>query len=115
MTRRWLKLVFLVSVAVMLLAAVTGLTYALAEQDFGPRSIGAVTVGLGALLIALSAMAVDLMTRKFHPETRFFSWSDVDRLRALARTTPDDEVRAWALSLSERIAVVLPGRAQPLL
>lgn len=107
---RLLKALFLVSVAIMLLAALTGLVWALIEQEFGYRSLTALTVGVGALLIALSALAIEMMTRKFHPETELFLWSDVDKLRQVAREAADAETRAWALSLSERIAVVLPGR-----
>ena len=107
---RILKLVFIGSVSIMLLAALTGLGYALVEQEFGPRSLAALTVGVGAVLIALAALLADVMTRKFHPETSLFLWSDVDQLRALARATADENTRAWALSLSDRIAVVLPGR-----
>lgn len=107
---RLLKLVFLVSVGIMLLAALAGLALAFIEQEFGARSIAALTVGVGAVLIAVAALAADVMTRKFHPETSLFLWSDVDQLRVLARQATDEETRAWALSLSDRIAVVLPGR-----
>ena len=107
---RILKLVFIGSVSIMLLAALAGLGYAFIEQEFGAHSLAALTVGVGAVLIAGAALAADVMTRKFHPETSLFLWSDVDQLRALARATPDEDTRAWALSLSDRIAVVLPGR-----
>lgn len=107
---RVLKLLFVVSVALMLIAALAGLFYALLDHDFGARSLAALTVGLGALLIALTAVGVEVMNRKLHPESGLFLWTDVDRLREIARSVTDAEVRAWALSLSDRIAVVLPGR-----
>ncbi|HET9440429.1 MAG TPA: hypothetical protein VFO52_09670 [Longimicrobiales bacterium] len=107
---RILKAVFVASVTIMLVSALVGLTYALLEREFGPRSLMALTVGLGAVLIAVTVLVVEVLTRKFHPETALFLWSDVDQLRALARSAPDPETRSWALSLSDRIAVVLPGR-----
>ena len=106
------RIVIVVAVIVMLVAAVTGLVYALVEQEFGRRSLEAMTVGLGALFIALAGLAIEKMNRRFHPESSLFVWSDVDNLRTIARHAPDDETRDWALSLSERIAVVLPGREQ---
>lgn len=106
------RIVIVVAVIVMLVAAVTGLVYALIEQEFGWNSLTALTIGLGALLIALAGLAIEKMNRRFHPESSLFVYSDVDNLRAVARHAPDEETRAWALSLSERIAVVLPGRQQ---
>lgn len=107
---RLLKSVFVGSVTLMLVAALVGLVYALIDEEFGRRSLVALTTGLGALLIAVAVLLVESMNRKYHPETGLFLWSDVDQLRALARNAPDEETRAWALSLSDRIAVVLPGR-----
>ena len=110
MTVKWQKLVFVGSVVIMLIAAVTGLVYALIDREFGPRSLGALTTGLGALLIAASSLLVERLNRRFHPESGLFLWTDVDKLRSLARETKDTETREWALSLGERIAVVLPRR-----
>ena len=116
MIERWpfrsrvLKLVFVVSVALMLIAALVGLSYALVEREFGSWSIAALTTGLGALLIALTAAVMEVVTRKLHPESGLFLWSDVDRLRELAHDAQDAEMRAWALSLGQRISVVLPRR-----
>lgn len=109
---QWQKLVVITSVVIMLGAAVAGLFYALVEREFGPRSLGALTTGIGALLIAMSVLVTDRMSRKFHPESALFLWTDVDKLRELARGVSDDETRAWALSLSERIAMVLPKRRE---
>jgi hypothetical protein len=108
---RVLKLVFVVSVALMLIAALVGLSYALIEREFGSRSIAALTTGLGALLIALTAAVMEVVTRKLHPESGLFLWSDVDQLRELAQDARDAETRAWALSLGQRISVVLPRRS----
>ena len=110
MTLKRQKIVFVASIIIMMAAAVTGLVYALIDREFGPRSLGALTTGLGAFLIAASAFLVERMNRRFHPESALFLWGDVDRLRVLARETADSELREWALSLSERIAVVLPRR-----
>jgi hypothetical protein len=106
------RIVIVVAVVVMLGSAVTGLVYALIEREIGWNSLTALTVGFGALLIALAGLVVEKMNRRFHPESNLFFWSDVDSLRAVARNATDDETREWALSLSERIAVVLPGREQ---
>jgi hypothetical protein len=111
---RVLKLVFVVSVALMLIAALVGLSYALIEREFGSRSIAALTTGLGALLIALTAAVMEVVTRKLHPESGLFLWSDVDKLRELAQDARDAETRAWALSLGQRISVVLPRRSASL-
>lgn len=108
---RVLKLVFVASVALMLIAALVGLSYALVEREFGSRSIVALTTGLGALLIALTAAVMEVVTRKLHPESGLFLWSDVDKLRELAVDAQDAETRAWALSLGQRISVVLPRRS----
>ena len=104
------RIVIVVAVAVMLASAVTGLVYALIDREIGWNSLTALTVGFGALFIALGGLAIEKMNRRFHPESSLFTWSDVDNLRAVARVATDDETRDWALSLSERIAVVLPGR-----
>jgi hypothetical protein len=109
---RWQKLVVVASVLIMLFAAVAGLVYALLDREFGPRSLGALTTGLGALLIVIGVLVTERMSRKFHPESALFLWTDVDQLRNVARSATDDETRAWALSLSERIAVVLPKRTK---
>jgi hypothetical protein len=106
------RIVIVIAVAVMLASAVAGLVYALIEREIGWNSLTALTVGLGALLIAVAGLVVEKMNRRFHPESALFLWSDVDNLRAVARHASDDETREWALSLSERIAVVLPGREQ---
>lgn len=106
------RIVIVVAVIVMLGSAVTGLVYALIEREIGWNSLIALTVGIGALLIAVGGLIVEKMNRRFHPESNLFLWSDVDNLRRLSREATDDETRDWALSLSERIAVVLPGREQ---
>jgi hypothetical protein len=106
------RIVIVLAVIVMLVAAVYGLIYALIQQEFGRRSLEAMTVGLGALFIALGGLAIEKMNRRFHPESSLFLWSDVDNLRRVARETSDPERQAWALSLSERIVAVLPGRQQ---
>ena len=55
---------------------------------------------------------IELNSRKWHPESGLFTWSDVDNLRSLALIDDiDAETRQWARSLADRIAVVLPGRA----
>lgn len=107
---RLLKLLFVTSVALMLVAALLGLFYALLDREFGRRSLTALTMGLGALLIALTAAVMEVVTRKLHPESGLFLWSDVDKLREVARQADDAETRAWALSLGQRISVVLPRR-----
>jgi hypothetical protein len=106
------RIVIVVAVTVMLASAVTGLVYALIDREIGWNSLTALTVGFGALFIALGGLAIEKMNRRFHPESSLFTWSDVDNLRAVARAATDDETRDWALSLSQRIAVVLPGREQ---
>jgi hypothetical protein len=104
------KAIFVASVAIMLAAALVGLVFALIAGEFSPSSIGALTVGLGALLITAAIVLVELVSRKFHPESGLFTWADVDSLRELAAKTADAELRSWVLSLADRIAVVLPGR-----
>jgi hypothetical protein len=106
------RIVIVVAVTVMLASAVTGLVYALIDREIGWNSLTALTVGFGALFIALGGLAIEKLNRRFHPESSLFTWSDVDNLRAVARAATDDETRDWALSLGERIAVVLPGREQ---
>lgn len=111
---RLLKVVFGISVAIMLGAALTGLVLSLIAGEFNHSSLAALTVGLGALLICAALVLVETVTRKFHPETGLFSWSDVDNLRTLAVHSADDtETREWARSLADRIAIVLPGRSLP--
>ena len=107
---RWLKTGFVLAILIMMAAALFGLVSAFIARDFGPSSLAALTVGLGALLIAAAFLFIEFMTRKWHPETGLFHWSDVDQLRALGLAATDEETRAWALSLADRIAVVLPGR-----
>jgi hypothetical protein len=106
------RLVFWGSLFVMLGAALTGLFWAVIEREFGPGPLTMVTVGLGALLIALAFGLLEFTNPTFHPESHLFDWSDVDSLRTVSRQTDlDAETRDWARSLAERIAVVLPGRA----
>lgn len=105
------KALFVVCVALMLAAAVIGLVLALVAGEFSGPSIAALTVGLGALLIVAALVLVELTSRKWHPESGLFSWSDVDNLRRLAVRSVDLETSEWARSLADRIAIVLPGRA----
>jgi hypothetical protein len=107
---RLIKSLFVVSAAIMALAAVSGLVAAVVEGGFGPYSIAAVTVGLGALLIILGLVSADLVNRKFHPESALFRWTDVDILRGIAGSADDPAVREWARSMADRVAVVLPRR-----
>ena len=107
---RFMKSLFIVCATIMALAAVSGLVAAAVEGGFGPFSIAAVTVGLGALLIIIGLVSADLVNRKFHPESALFRWTDVDILRGLAGTADDPAVREWARSMAERVAVVLPRR-----
>jgi hypothetical protein len=108
---RLTKALFIISVALMLAGALVGLLSALIANEFNATSIAALTVGLGALLISGALVLVELVTRKWHPESGLFSWGDVDNLRQLALRAPvDAETREWARSLADRIAVVLPGR-----
>jgi cytochrome c biogenesis protein CcdA len=104
------KAVFVAAVAIMLVAALVGLVSALIAGEFSGQSIAALTVGLGALLIIAGIVLVELVSRKYHPESGLFTWSDVDNLRELAGRSSDAETRSWARSLADRIAVVLPGR-----
>jgi hypothetical protein len=105
-----MKTLFVASAGIMALAAVSGLVAAVVEGGFGSYSYAAATVGLGALLIIIGLVSVDLVNRKFHPESALFRWTDVDILRGLANTADDPAVRAWARSMAERVAVVLPRR-----
>jgi hypothetical protein len=105
-----MKGLFIASATIMVLAAVLGLIAALVEGGFGPYSVAAVTTGLGALLIIIGLVSIDLVNRKFHPESGLFHWTDVDILRGLANTADDPAVRDWAKSMAERVAVVLPRR-----
>lgn len=114
MNARVQRIVLMASITIMLVAALTGLVFALIEREFGERSLQALATGIGALLIAMSALLLERLNRRFHPESRLFLWSDVDQLRSVARETSDEDTRAWALSLSQRIAVVLPKRQTPL-
>ena len=111
MNARVQRFVLIASIGIMLIAALVGLVYALLEGEFGRHSLTALSTRAGALLIAASTLLLERLNRRFHPESRLFLWTDVDQLRALARSTSDEETRAWALSLSERIAVVLPRRS----
>lgn len=95
----------------MLGAAVVGLVATLIAGKITLVSLGALGAGIGALLIIAGLVVVELVSRKFHPESGLFTWSDVDTLRDLAiRNSDDPETREWAKSLADRIAVVLPGR-----
>jgi hypothetical protein len=106
-----MKSIFEVSVALMLVAAVTGLVLALIAGRFDFWSLTAMTVGLSALFIIVAIVLVELVSRKFHPESGLFTWSDVDNLRDLSsHPAIDVELRDWARSLAERVAIVLPGR-----
>ena len=107
---RLMKTLFVVSATIMAFAAIAGLVAAVVEGGFGSVSIASVTVGLGALLIIIGLVSVDLVNRKFHPESALFRWTDVDILRGLAGTADDPAVRDWARSMAERVAVVLPRR-----
>jgi hypothetical protein len=107
---RLMKTLFAVSAAIMGCAGVAGLVAAVIEGGFGPISIAAVTIGLGALLIIIGLVSADLVNRKFHPESALSRWTDVDILRELAGTADDPAIRDWARSMAERVAVVLPRR-----
>ena len=107
---RWLKAGFVLAIVIMMAAALFGLISALVAQDFGPSSLAALTIGFAALMIAVAFLIIEFMTRKWHPETGLFDWSDVDQLRTLGRSHADEATRSWALSLADRIAIVLPGR-----
>lgn len=107
------KALFVVSVAIMIAAAVVGLIAALITGKSSSSAIAALTVGLGALAIMAGMVVAELVSRKFHPESGLFTWDDVDALRELAiRSAHDAEVREWAKSLADRIAIVLPGRVR---
>lgn len=107
------KTAFAVAVGTMLASALVGLILALFAGEFNGASIGALTIGLGALLIVAGILVIDVVNRKFHPETGLFGWSDVDNLHELSRRNEiDAQTREWARSLAERIAIVLPGRAR---
>lgn len=105
------KAVFWASLLVMLIAAPVGMVARLTTREWGVVPQASLALGLGALLVALVFWLLELTNPMFHPESDLFSWDDVDELRKLARRTTDAEERAWARSLAERIAVVLPGRA----
>ena len=110
------RLVFWAAVVLMLVGALVGLVWAIIEpgRKYGPGPIAAVTLGLGALLVALVFGLLEFTDPTWHPESELFSWSDVDSLRELARRPGvDAETREWARSLADRIAVVLPGRPAP--
>ena len=105
------KALFLGCVAIMLGAALFGLIGALLAGEFSSYSIAALTVGLAALLVSAGLVLIELNSRKWHPESGLFTWSDVDNLRSLALIDDvDAQTRQWARSLADRIAVVLPGR-----
>jgi hypothetical protein len=106
--------VFWISLAVMLGAGLTGLTWAVLTHEFGTGPMTALAVGIGALAVALIFGLLDFTNPTFHPESHLFDWHDVDTLRTLARQGELDEpTREWARSLSDRIAIVLPGRSAP--
>lgn len=108
---RLVKTIFFVCVVIMLASAMFGLVSWFFSRSFERLSLTSLTVGFGALMIALSLLVVEVMTRKFHPETGLFMWSDVDELRDIAnRPALDVATRDWARSLADRIAIVLPGR-----
>ncbi len=106
------RLVFWTTLALMLVAGLTGLIWAVITREFGIGPIAALTLGLGALLVALVFGVLEFTNPTFHPESHLFDWGDVDSLRALAqRDQLDAPTRDWARSLADRVAVVLPGRA----
>lgn len=107
------RVVFWTAIVLMLVAAVVGLADWFPERKFGAVSVGAASLGLGALIVAIVFGLLQQASRTFHPESELFDYADVDMLRALARRTTDTEVRDWALSLAERITIVLPGREAP--
>jgi hypothetical protein len=105
------RIVFWTTTAVMLVSGVTGLIWGLLSHKFGAGPVAALTLGLGALLVALVFGVLEFISPTFHPESHLFDWGDVDSLRALAkREHLDVPTRDWARSLADRVAIVLPGR-----
>lgn len=104
------RLVFWTAIALMLIAAVVGLVEWFPEREFGSVSIAAASLGIGALVVAIVFGLMQQASRTFHPESELFRYADVDTLRSIANRTTDAELRDWALSLAERITIVLPGR-----
>ena len=105
------RIVFWVSLGIMLVGAVVGLIWALIAKEFGPGPLASLFVGLTALVVALVFGLLHFTNPTWHPESHLFSWSDVDELRALARRTDVNvETAEWARSMADRVAVVLPGR-----
>ena len=105
------RIVFWVSLGIMLIGALVGLIWALIAKEFGPGPLASLVIGLTALVVALVFGLLHFANPTWHPESHLFSWSDVDELRALARRTDiDAETVEWARSLADRVAVVLPGR-----
>ena len=105
------RVVFWVAATVMLAAALFGLVWAFIVRDWTMPSIAALTVGVGALMVALAFGLLEFTSPTFHPESELFDWDDVDTLRALAREPAlDPTVREYLRSLADRVAVVLPGR-----
>jgi len=107
------RVVFWTAIVLMLVAAVVGLVDWFPERKLGAVSAGAVGLGLSAMVVAIVFGLLQQASRTFHPESELFNYTDVDMLRALARRTTETEVRDWALSLAERITIVLPGREAP--
>jgi len=107
------RLVFWTAIALMLIAAVVGLIEWFPERQFGRVSVAALSLGIGALVVAIVFGLLQQASRTFHPESELFRYADVDTLRGIARRTDDPELRDWALSLADRITVVLPGREAP--
>jgi len=107
------RLVFWTAIAIMLVAAVVGLVEWFPDRKFGSVSVAAASLGFGALVVAIVFGLLQQASRTFHPESELFRYADVDTLRSIARRTSDPELRDWALSLAERISVVLPGREAP--
>ena len=106
------RLVFWAALGVMLSAGLTGLIWAVVTRDFGLVPIAAMTMGIGALIVALAFGLLESTSPTFHPESHLFDWGDVDSLRRLAQGQEvDAPTREWARSLADRIAIVLPGRA----
>jgi hypothetical protein len=108
------RLVFWISLGVMLTAGLTGLIWRLLSGEFGRGPMAAMALGIGALVVALVYGLLEFTSPTFHPESHLFQWADVDTLRSLARRDQlDAATREWARSLADRIAVVLPGRSAP--
>ena len=108
------RFVFWGAATVMLGAAVFGLVWAFVAREWTAPSIVALTVGVGAMMVALAFGLLESASPTFHPESELFDWDDVDTLRALARDRELDRgVREFLRTLADRIAIVLPGRETP--